>query len=98
MGDVYHALTVLNRTMNLGLSGDKLLAAEIKFKYALANRPVDATSATELAEGYETVVSLKPRERKLTLKELTHFAREDETGETFKNPDEIDAEVDKALE
>jgi hypothetical protein len=98
MGDVYHALAVLNRTMNLGLSGDKLLAAEIKFKYALADPPDDAPNATALAEGYETVVTLKPRARKLTIGELKRFAREDEVGEKFKNLPDVDAGIDKAVE
>jgi hypothetical protein len=98
MGDVYHALAVLNRTMNLGLTGDKLLAAEIKFKVAVANRQGETTSATALAEGFETVVSLKPRSRNLSLRELTRFARNDEMGEGFKNPPHVDEGVDKALE
>ncbi|MDQ1399726.1 MAG: hypothetical protein QOJ52_3102 [Acidimicrobiaceae bacterium] len=81
MGEIFNALEVLNRTMNLGLSSHQLLGAEMGFKSALAMQgnpdPTHSlpTDAVELAQGYEVVATLRPRAEKLSLEQLSTFAQ-----------------------
>ena len=81
MGEIFNALEVLNRTMDLGLSPQQLLGAEMGFKSALAMQgnpdPTAAlpTDAVELAQGYEVVATLRPRAEKLSLEQLSTFAQ-----------------------
>ena len=81
MGEIFHALEVLNRSMKLGLSGKELLRAEMGFKSALAMQgnpdPTTQRLAADpvaLAEQYELVATLKPRAEKLSLNELSSLA------------------------
>lgn len=81
MGEIFHALEVLNRTMNLGLSANQLLRAEMGFKSAFAQvsnpNPVARQMAgdpVQLAESFELVATLRPRAQKLSLDQLKTFA------------------------
>ena len=68
MGEIFHALEVLNRSMKLGLSGKDLLRAEMGFKSALAMQGNPDPTAVALrgdpialAEQFETVTVLRKR-------------------------------------
>jgi hypothetical protein len=79
MGEIFHALEVLNRSMKLGLNGKDLLRAEMGFKSALAmqGNPAAARLAADparLAEGYELKATLRRRTAKLSLNELSKLA------------------------
>jgi len=79
MGEIFHALEVLNRSMKLGLTGQELLRAEMGFKSALAmqGNPAAAQLAGDparLAESYELKATLRPRSAKLSLNQLSKFA------------------------
>ena len=81
MGEIFHALEVLNRSMNLGLNGKQLLRAEMGFKSALAMQgnpdPVARQLAADpgaLAEQFEIVATLRPRAQKVSLNELSNLA------------------------
>ena len=79
MGEIFHALEVLNRSMRLGLSGKDLLRAEMGFKSALAmqGNPAAARLAGDparLTEKYELVARLRPREARLSLNQLSTLA------------------------
>jgi hypothetical protein len=83
MGEVFDALKVMNRTLNLGLSGRQMMAAEAKFKVDLGRQPdrhpdndVPADPVA-LTEEYELFVSLKRRQKKVSLSELVRMAEED---------------------
>ncbi|MFI4973629.1 MAG: hypothetical protein ACHP84_03705 [Caulobacterales bacterium] len=81
MGEVFNALEVMNRTLNLGLSHTQLLGCEMGFKSEMARRGNPNPTAgvpqdpVALAEGFELVVSFRPRAQKLTLSQLSDFAR-----------------------
>ena len=102
MGEIFHALEVLNRSMKLGLSGQNLLRAEMGFKSALAmqGNPAAAKLANDpvgLAERYELKATLRPREAKLSLDQLSKFA-----GQAVRQPHtRVDAatfkQIDKAI-
>lgn len=79
MGEIFHALEVLNRSMRLGLSGRDLLRAEMGFKSALAmqGNPAAARLAGDparLTEKYELVARLRPRAARLSLNQLSTLA------------------------
>jgi len=79
MGEIFHALEVLNRSMKLGLNGKDLLRAEMGFKSALAmqGNPAAARLASDparLTESYELKATLRRREAKLSLNELSELA------------------------
>lgn len=79
MGEVFHALQYLNRTMNLGLDAKSLLRAEMGFKsrLELVGNPVAERFANDpvgLAENFETVTVLRPRAEKLNIAQLQKFA------------------------
>jgi hypothetical protein len=79
MGEIFHALEVLNRSMKLGLTGQQLLRAEMGFKSALAmqGNPAAAQLAGDparLAESYELKATLRPRSAKVPLNQLSRFA------------------------
>jgi len=99
MGEIFNALEVLNRTMKLGLSGTDLLRAEAGFKSAFAQQgnpdPTLPTDPVALAEGYELVATLRPREEALPLAQLATLARKEVyrprlrvDAKTFKNIDQ----------
>lgn len=103
MGEIFHALEVLNRTMKLGLSGNDLLRAEMGFKSALAERgnpdptrqlPSDPVA---LAEGYELVATLQPRDEKLSLGQLSTLARQSVTRPRVRADAKTLRQIDKAL-
>lgn len=80
MGEIFHALEVLNRTMKLGLKAPDILRAEMGFKSALARQgnpdptmPLDDPVA--LAEGFELVAELRPRAEALSLGQLSTLAK-----------------------
>jgi hypothetical protein len=79
MGEVFHALEILNRTMKLGLSGKDLLRAEMGFKSALAEHgnpdPTRPNDPVALAEGYEFKTIIHPRAEKLSIEQLATYAR-----------------------
>ena len=81
MGEIFHALEVLNRSMKLGLSGQDLMRAEMGFKSALAmqsnpNPTVTALAANPgaLAEQYELKATLQRRSTKMSLNQLSALA------------------------
>ena len=81
MGEIFHALEVLNRSMKLGLSGQDLMRAEMGFKSALAMQGNPAATATKLAadpaalaQQYELKATLQRRSTKLSLNQLSAFA------------------------
>ncbi len=83
MGEIFHALEVLNRSMKLGLNGKDLMRAEMGFKTALAMQGNPAAASTRLAgdpaalaERYEVVTSLRPRAAKLSLSQLSTLANQ----------------------
>lgn len=81
MGEVFHALEVMNRTMKLGLSSSQLLRAEMGFKSAFAQQgnpdpTIDAADPVALAEGYELVATLQPRSERMSLGDLSRHAQQ----------------------
>lgn len=79
MGEIFHALEVLNRSMKLGLNGKDLLRAEMGFKSALAmqGNPAMVKLASDparLAESYELKATLRKRDAKLSLDQLSTLA------------------------
>lgn len=81
MGEVFHALQHLNRTMKLGLSGEQLMRAEGSFKsaFAQASNPDPqfeklVADPMALSQEYEFVTVLQPRARKLEAEELREMA------------------------
>lgn len=79
MGEIFHALEVLNRTMKLGLKPPEILRAEMGFKSALARRgnpdPMLPDDPVALTEGYELVAELRPRAEALSLGQLSTLAK-----------------------
>jgi hypothetical protein len=79
MGEIFHALEVLNRTMKLGLKPPELLRAEAGFKSALARQgnpdPTLPEDPVELTEGFELVAELRPRAERLSLGQLSTLAK-----------------------
>src|SRR5215217_1880412 len=79
MGDIFHALEVLNRTMKLGLKPPELLRAEAGFKSALARQgnpdPMLPEDPVALTEGFELVAELRPRAEPLSLGQLSTLAK-----------------------
>ncbi len=102
MGEVFHALEVMNRTMKLGLSANELLVAEAGFKSALAKQgnpdpgalPADAV---ELAQGYEIVATLRPRAEKLSMDQLSTMARKEVSRPRTKVEAKVIKQLSKAL-
>jgi len=83
MGEIFHALEVLNRQMKLGLNGQQLLRAEMGFKSALAMQGNPAATATKLAdnpgalaERYELKATFRRRRDKLSLNQLAALANQ----------------------
>jgi hypothetical protein len=83
MGEIFHALEVLNRQMKLGLSGKDLLRAEMGFKSALAMQGNPGATATTLAstpgalaEQYELKATLRRRDSRLSLSRLATLANQ----------------------
>lgn len=79
MGEIFHALEVLNRSMKLGLNGKDLLRTEMGFKSALAmqGNPAAARLAADpakLAEGYELKATLRKRATAMPLDQLSKLA------------------------
>jgi hypothetical protein len=104
MGEVFHALEVLNRTMKLGLNSSDLLRAEMGFKSVFAQHgnpdpgfelPTDPIA---LAEGYELVSTLRPREEPLPLRQLSTYARQATSRPRVRVDAKTLKQIDKALE
>lgn len=83
MGEIFHALEVLNRTMKLGLKAPEILRAEMGFKSALARQgnpdPLLPDDPVALAEGFELVAELRPRAEPLSLGQLSTLAKREMT-------------------
>jgi hypothetical protein len=102
MGEIFHALEVLNRTMKLGLKPPDILRAEMGFKSALARQgnpdPVLPEDPVALTEGYELVAELRPRAESLSLGQLSTLAKR----EMSKPRTKVDArtlkQIDRALD
>ena len=103
MGEVFHALEVMNRTMKLGLTAPELLRAEMGFKSAYARvsnpDPVDQlpTDPVELAEGYELVATLRKREQPVELRQLSAFAKREMSRPRTRVDASTLKQIDKAL-
>jgi len=101
MGEVFHALEVLNRTMKLGLSGKDLLRAEMGFKSALAQHgnpdPTRPNDPVALAEGYELKTTIRPRAEKLSINQLATFARKTAARPEIKVDQKTMKTIDSAL-
>jgi hypothetical protein len=104
MGEIFHALEALNRTMKLGLSGTELLRAEMGFKDALARQgnpdptmdlPADPVA---LAEGFELKATFQPRAETKSLGELSTLARREMSKPRTKVDAKVLKQIDKALE
>lgn len=69
MGEILTAYQTLNRTLNLGLSKQQMLAAEMQFKIDFAEKmkfPASLTkSPGKLSAEWEVTSTLTPRRRKL---------------------------------
>ena len=102
MGEIFHALEVLNRTMKLGLQPPELLRAEMGFKSALARQgnpdPNLPTDPVALAEGYELVATLRPREETLSLRDLSTLARKEMSRPRTKVDAKALKTIDQALD
>ena len=101
MGEIFHALEVLKRTMKLGLRPPALLRAEMGFKSALARQGKHdhklPSDPVELAEGYELVATLQPRAESLSLGQLSTFARKEMSKPRTKVDVKTLRQIDKAL-
>jgi hypothetical protein len=102
MGEIFHALEVLNRTMKLGLKPPELLRAEAGFKSALARQgnpdPMLPTDPIELTEGFELVAELRPRAERLSLGQLSTLAKREMTRPRTKVDARTLKQIDRALE
>jgi hypothetical protein len=102
MGEIFHALEVLNRTMKLGLQPPDLLRAEMGFKSALALRgnpdPTIAGDPVALAERYELVAELRPRAEALSLGQLSTLAKREMTRPRTKVDARTLKQITKALD
>ena len=102
MGDIFHALEVLNRTMKLGLKPPELLRAEAGFKSALARQgnpdPTLPEDPVALTQGYELVAELRPRAEALSLGQLSTLAKREMTRPRTKVDARTLKQIDKALE
>ena len=102
MGEIFHALEVLNRTMKLGLQPPELLRAEMGFKSALARQgnpdPMLPEDPVALTQGFELVAELRPRAEPLSLGQLSTLAKR----EMSKPRTKVDArtlkQISKALD
>ncbi|WP_028350252.1 hypothetical protein [Bradyrhizobium murdochi] len=103
MGEIFHALEVMNRTMNLGLSGTDMLRAEMAFKSALAKQgnpdpslklPDDPVT---LASGYELRATIRPRPVKLSLRQLSKFAKQTAINPILSVDSKTMQRIDKAI-
>lgn len=101
MGEIFHALEVLNRTMKLGLAHNDLMRAEMGFKSALARQgnpnPTLPSDPVALSEGYELVATLQPRAEALSLQQLATFARKEVSRPRTKVDAKALKQIDKAL-
>jgi hypothetical protein len=86
MGEVFDALQMLNQMYKLNLSGAQVLRAEQSFKSELARRgnfPKELKSNTDaLASGWEVVTYLKPRDKAISMRQLSSLAEEAVAGKT----------------
>jgi len=80
VGEIYNAYSTLNRVLNLGLTRDQIMAAEMQFKIDLAKKmkfPAQLTrNAATFSANWEMTATLTPRRRKLrtlTTKTLTQL-------------------------
>lgn len=83
MGEILKAYQTLNKVLNLGLSREQMLAAEMQFKIDFAERvkfPKQLTkSANALSADWEFTAQLAPRRRALrskTRKSLTQLKKD----------------------
>jgi hypothetical protein len=102
MGEIFHALEVLNRTMKLGLKAPDILRAEMGFKSALARQgnpdPMLPTDPVALAEGFELVTELRPRAEPLSLGQLSTLAKREMTRPRTKVDARTLKQIGKALD
>lgn len=102
MGEIFHALEVLNRSMKLGLNGRDLLRAEMGFKSALAmqGNPATARLAADparLSESYELKATLRRRDAKLPLDQLSKLASQAVKTPRTRVPSATFRQIDKAM-
>ena len=102
MGEIFHALEVLNRTMKLGLQPPEILRAEMGFKSALARQgnpdPMLPDDPVALAEGYELVAELRPRAEALSLGQLSTLAKREMSKPRTKVDAKTLRQIGKALD
>jgi len=102
MGEIFHALEVLNRTMKLGLRPPEILRAEMGFKSALARQgnpnPMLPDDPVALTEGYELVAELRPRAEPLSLGQLSTLAKREMTRPRTKVDARTLKQIDKAID
>ncbi|MGI8984030.1 MAG: hypothetical protein ACR2HM_05795 [Acidimicrobiales bacterium] len=101
MGEIFHALEVLNRTMKLGLEPTEILRAEMGFKSALALQgnpnPTLPEDPVALAQGYELVAELRPRAEALSLGQLSTLAKREMAKPRTRVNARTLKQIDKAL-
>jgi hypothetical protein len=102
MGEIFHALEVLNRTMKLGLKPPDILRAEAGFKSALVRQgnpdPTLPEDPIALTEGYELVAELRPRAERLSLGQLSTLAKREMTRPRTRVDARTLKQIDRALE
>lgn len=102
MGEIFHALEVLNRTMRLGLKAPDILRAEMGFKSALARQgnpdPMLPDDPVALTQGFELVAELRPRAEPLTLGQLSTLAKREMTRPRTKVEARTLKQIDRALD
>ena len=102
MGEIFHALEVLNRTMKLGLDQREILRAEMGFKSALARQgnpdPMLPEDPVALAQGFELVAELRPRAEPLSLGQLSTLAKREMTRPRTKVDARTLKQIDRALD
>jgi hypothetical protein len=102
MGEIFHALEVLNRTMKLGLKPPEILRAEMGFKSALARQgnpdPTLPEDPVALTEGFELVAELRPRAEPLTLGQLSTLAKREMSKPRTKVDARTFKQIGKALD
>jgi hypothetical protein len=102
MGEIFHALEVLNRTMKLGLKPPDLLRAEAGFKSALARQgnpdPMLPEDPVALTEGFELVAEFRPRAEPLSLGQLSTLAKREMTRPRTKVDARTLKQIDRVLD
>jgi hypothetical protein len=78
MGELFTAYASLSQTLRLGLTGDQIMRAEgaLKSIFAEKSNPEAAAKGEQyVTENFEFKVSLRKRDRTMTMQELSKLAQ-----------------------